>query len=94
MTKTLPLVAIVTLLIAGCGGGERSAETTTSTTVAVTTGPQPPIVVESPLPDDQVATPVRVRGTASVYEATLVVELVQDGKVVAKKTVTASTGAP
>jgi hypothetical protein len=54
----------------------------------------PPILVESPLPGDQVASPVRVRGTASVFEATLVVELVQQGKVVSKETVTASEGAP
>jgi hypothetical protein len=37
---------------------------------------------------------VRVRGTASVYEATLVLELVQNGKTVTKRTVTATEGAP
>jgi germination protein M len=54
----------------------------------------PPILVESPLPDERVASPVHVRGTARVFEATLVVELEQNGHAVAKKTVTASTGAP
>jgi hypothetical protein len=54
----------------------------------------PPILVESPLPHDQVATPVHVSGTASVYEATLFVELVQNGTVLTKKLVTASSGAP
>ena len=54
----------------------------------------PPILIAAPLPGDSVTSPVGVAGTASVYEATLVVELVQAGKVLAKKTVTASTGAP
>jgi hypothetical protein len=54
----------------------------------------PPILVESPLSDEHVASPVHVRGTARVFEATLVVELEQNGHAVAKKTVTASTGAP
>jgi hypothetical protein len=36
----------------------------------------------------------RVTGTASVYEATLVVELVRAGEVLDKQTVTASAGAP
>jgi hypothetical protein len=54
----------------------------------------PPILIESPLADDQVSTPVRVRGTASVYEATLVLELVQNGEVVTKETISASEGAP
>ena len=54
----------------------------------------PPIVIENPLPGDTVRSPISVLGTASVYEATLVVELVQDGEVVEKHNVTASTGAP
>jgi len=54
----------------------------------------PPILVESPLPHDDADSPVRVRGTASVFEATLVVELHQNGKLVDKRTVTASEGAP
>ena len=54
----------------------------------------PPILIAAPLPGDYVSSPVGVAGTASVYEATLVVELVQGGKVLTKKTVTASTGAP
>ncbi len=54
----------------------------------------PPILVESPLPGETVGSPVTVTGTASVYEATLVVELVHDGAVVQKHVVTASTGAP
>jgi hypothetical protein len=54
----------------------------------------PPIVIETPLPGDDVRSPIPVAGTASVFEATLVVELVQGGQVLQRKTVTASTGAP
>jgi len=54
----------------------------------------PPILVESPLPHDDVIAPVHVRGTASVFEATLVVELRQNGALVDKQTVTATEGAP
>ena len=85
--------------IAGVGyPGIQDPETGKASTAAMTRAKYeqyvPPILVESPLPDDQVAAPVRVRGTASVYEATLVLELVQNGKTVTKRTVTATEGAP
>jgi hypothetical protein len=85
--------------IAGVGyRGIQDPETGKASTAAMTRAKYeqyaPPILVESPLPHDQVATPVRVRGTASVYEATLVLELVQNGKTVTKQTVTATEGAP
>jgi hypothetical protein len=54
----------------------------------------PPILVESPAANAEVAKEIAVSGTASVFEATLVVELRQGGRVVAKRTVTASNGAP
>ena len=54
----------------------------------------PPIFVESPAPGAHVQPTFRVSGTASVFEATLVVQLVRDGKVLSKQTVTASEGAP
>jgi hypothetical protein len=54
----------------------------------------PPILIEAPLPHERVSAPVAVRGTASVYEATLVVELVQNGEVVTKQTISATEGAP
>jgi Immunoglobulin-like domain of bacterial spore germination len=54
----------------------------------------PPILVESPPAGAKVTPTFRVSGTASVFEATLVVQLVRDGKVMARKTVTASEGAP
>lgn len=54
----------------------------------------PPILIDTPAAGATVSSSFRVAGTASVFEATLVVQLVQDGKVVEKKTVTASEGAP
>jgi hypothetical protein len=39
----------------------------------------PAILVESPAPGDEVASPLRVRGTANTFEATLEVELVGAG---------------
>jgi hypothetical protein len=54
----------------------------------------PPILVESPTPGATVAQTFTVSGTASVFEATLVVELVRDGEVLSKQTINASQGAP
>ena len=54
----------------------------------------PPIFVESPAAGAQVPGTFHVSGTASVFEATLVVQLVRNGKVILKQSVTASVGAP
>ena len=54
----------------------------------------PPIFVETPVTGAEVAHTFQVSGTASVFEATLVVQLVRDSKVLSKQTVTASEGAP
>ncbi len=54
----------------------------------------PPILVESPAAGAQVPQTFHVSGTASVFEATLVVQLVRNGKVILKESVTASEGAP
>jgi Immunoglobulin-like domain of bacterial spore germination/Sporulation and spore germination len=55
----------------------------------------PLILVESPLPGETVTTPLHVRGSANVFEATFQLE-VQDesGAVLWKHFVTASSGAP
>jgi Immunoglobulin-like domain of bacterial spore germination len=53
-----------------------------------------PIVVERPAPDEHVPPTFHVSGTASVFEATLVVQTVRDGKTIQRKTVTATEGAP
>lgn len=54
----------------------------------------PPIFVETPASGAEVPGTFHVSGTASVFEATLVVQLVRDGKVILKQSVTASEGAP
>ncbi len=54
----------------------------------------PTILVESPAAGAVVPLVFPVTGSATVFEATLVVELVRDGKVLDKQTVTASEGAP
>ena len=54
----------------------------------------PPISVESPAPGAAVPPTFRVRGTASVFEATFVVQAVRNGKVIQRRTVMATEGAP
>jgi Immunoglobulin-like domain of bacterial spore germination/Sporulation and spore germination len=53
-----------------------------------------PIFVETPVSGTDVPTMFHVSGSASVFEATLVVRLLRDGKELEKRTVTASEGAP
>jgi hypothetical protein len=53
----------------------------------------PAILVESPLPEQNVARPLRVMGTANTFEATFEYELVDSaGKILAKHFVTATSG--
>lgn len=54
----------------------------------------PAILVELPAAGASVPRDFRVAGTAMVFEATFVVELAADGKVLARRTVTTSAGAP
>jgi len=58
------------------------------------TAPLRPIVVERPSPGDRVDRTFQVSGTASVFEATLFIQTVRNGKLIERKTVTASEGAP
>lgn len=67
----------------GCGGSSKLPRA-----VAL------PIDVERPSPDEHVSPTFHVSGTASVFEATFVVEILRDGRIVERKTVTASEGAP
>lgn len=82
--KTFALVlAAGALTAAGCGSSSKP------------TSPAPlPIVVEHPSPDEHVPPTFHVSGTASVFEATLVVQTLRNGKTVERTTVTASEGAP
>ena len=87
MRRHLTLATSVLLLAAGCGGS--------ATTRTVTVTPRlRPIVVETPAANTRVGTTFRVAGTASVFEATLVIQLVRNGEVLVRRTVTASEGAP
>jgi hypothetical protein len=54
----------------------------------------PIILVETPADGQRVPLDFTVSGTASVFEATLVVELRRGGAVLERRTVTASEGAP
>jgi len=54
----------------------------------------PPILIESPADGAAVPATFTVRGSASVFEATLVLEVVAGGKTFVHQTVTASEGAP
>ncbi len=86
----LGLVLVVGgLLTAACGRDEQAATTSVATTTTL-----PPIVVESPADHAVVSPTFVVRGTASVFEATLVVELRRGGDVLERQTVTAGEGAP
>jgi hypothetical protein len=54
----------------------------------------PPILVETPAPTAKVNRTFHVSGTASVFEATVVVEARRGGRVLQRRSVTASEGAP
>jgi hypothetical protein len=54
----------------------------------------PPILVEKPANGGTVGTTFTAGGTASVFEATLVLEVRQGSKMLSRQTVTASEGAP
>ena len=77
----------VSLLAAACDGSEREAVTTSGK------DPLPPIVIESPLPGESVTSPIRVTGTANVFEATVSFEIRDAGdKVVLRGFTTATSG--
>ena len=81
--KTFAVLLALGAVVSGCGGSK-----TPTTTVLL------PIVVERPSPGEHVSPTFHVSGTASVFEATLVVQTVRHGTPIERKTVTASEGAP
>ncbi len=99
--RALSLI-LVLLALAACGGDDDTAaepvpETSASesATTVETVVEEPPIVVESPRDGETVSSPVRLRGTASVFEAALVVRILGDeGETLAEVPLTALTGAP
>ena len=86
---TAAALVAVSLLAAGCDGSGGSGE-------AVNTSgkdPLPPIVIESPLPGESITSPIRVTGTANVFEATVSFEVRDAGdKVVLSGFTTATSG--
>lgn len=53
----------------------------------------PAVLVESPLPFEEVSSPLRVTGTANTFEATFNYELIDpEGKIIGKNFVTATSG--
>lgn len=86
--KLLALLAsLLVLAFAGCGddgdeGGDQG-------------GDQAAIVVESPEPSEILSSPVTISGTASVFEGTVQLRILDaDGKKIASAFTTASAGAP
>lgn len=57
----------------------RSTDGTTSPTPEPTDGTEPAIVVEQPASGDEVVSPVRISGTADVFEATVHVRILGSG---------------
>ena len=56
-------------------------------------GQTPAILVESPTPFERVTSPLRIQGSANVFEATLSAQIAdQGGSVLAERTVTATSG--
>lgn len=53
----------------------------------------PPILIDQPLPGDRVSTPLRIRGTANVFEAQFMIDVTTtNGKLLVRRAVTASAG--
>jgi Immunoglobulin-like domain of bacterial spore germination len=80
------LAALLPLVFAGCGdddeGDARGADPAA-------------IVVETPEPDASVSSPVTISGTASVFEGTVQLRILDaEGEPIARAFTTASAGAP
>ena len=88
MLKPLALLAVLFLLgFAGCGNDDDEG--------GGTGGDETAIVVESPEPGASVSSPVTISGTASVFEGTLQLRILDaDGEAIASAFTTASAGAP
>jgi germination protein M len=88
------------VLLAGltaCGGRTTvtvvETQTVTVTAPSATTDTLPPIVVESPLPNETVRSPLHATGTANTFEATFNYDLLAaDGKLLSHHFETATSG--
>jgi Immunoglobulin-like domain of bacterial spore germination len=81
------LAALLLLALAGCGDDDDEE--------GGTGGDRAAIVVESPEPGASVSSPVTISGTASVFEGTVQLRILDaDGEEIARAFATASAGAP
>jgi len=100
-------LAVALAFAAGCAGEEAGSEqpalppaqetTTTVETQATTTaqppGPEAPIVVETPKAGESVSSPLKVAGTANVFEANVTFRLLDEaGDEIARGFTTATCG--
>ena len=87
MKLSVLLAALLLLAFAGCGDDDDDD--------GDTGGDQAAIVVESPEPGASMSSPVTISGTASVFEGTVQLRIVDaDGEEIGSAFTTASAGAP
>src|SRR4030042_826274 len=80
---------------AGCNRAEAPPATAVPTSPGGTATAEPAISVDSPESGDTVSVPIKVRGTASVFEATLLVAVKDSrGNTLCQVVATASEGGP
>jgi hypothetical protein len=86
--KRLPLLTVLFLLgLAGCGNDDEKG--------GGAGGDEAAIVVENPEPGTSVSSPVTISGTASVFEGTVQLRILDaEGQEIASAFTTASVGAP
>ena len=84
-----PIALLLLLAFAGCGGDDEGEVD------RATGGDRAAIVIEDPEPDAKISSPVTVSGTASVFEATVQLRVLDaKGDVIASAFATATAGAP
>ncbi len=102
MGRAKPLAAMFVvsvgsvMLLSACKKAEAPAHEATVTTTPAATATQTAIILAEPRSGDEVTVPVTVKGTASVFEGTVVVavESADGSKTFCKTFTTASEGAP
>jgi hypothetical protein len=87
MVRLLALAALMLLAFGGCGDDDDDG--------VATSGADGAIVVNSPEPEETVSSPATVSGTASVFEGTVQIRILDgDGAEVGRAFTTATAGAP